>query len=98
MPAQSPTLSPTLSAITAGRVGGADVCAHGDVHADEAGCGGQPGADHEANRRSPAELVVEAEQKEGRDRDQADRHVLAPKIGSRTLLHCLADLAHALTA
>jgi len=82
----------------AGRLGGADVRAHRDVHPDEAGRGRQPGADQEADGGSPAELVVEAEQEEGRDRDQPDRHVLAPEVGSRTFLHRLADLPHPLVA
>ena len=82
----------------AGRLRGADVGADRDVHADEAGCGGQPCADQEPDRRSPTELVVEAEQEERRDRDEADRRVLAPKVGSRSFLHRLADLAHALAA
>src|SRR5205823_4915839 len=44
-----------------GCLGGARVRAHGDVHPDEAGGGGESRADQEADRRAPAELVVEAE-------------------------------------
>ena len=62
----------------AGGLGSADVRAHGNVHPDEAGGGGQPGADQKPDGGSPAKLVVEAEQEERRDRDEADRHVLAP--------------------
>ena len=49
----------------------AHVRADGDVHADEAGGGREHGADQEADRRAPAELVVEAEQQERDDRDDA---------------------------
>ena len=82
----------------AGRLRRPHVRAHGDVHADEAGGGRERSPDEEADRGSPAELVVEAEQEERRDRDEADRHVLAPEVGSRAFLHRLADLAHALVA
>src|SRR5207302_5806894 len=66
--------------------------------ADETGSSGEPGADQEADRGSPAELRVKAEQEERRDRDEADRHVLAREVGCRAFLHRLADLAHALAA
>ncbi len=45
-----------------------DVRAHGDVHPDEAGGGGQHRADEEAERRSPAEVVPEADADEDDDR------------------------------
>src|SRR5262249_55450542 len=79
-------------------LGGADVRAHSDVHADEAGSSRQRSADQEAHRRAPAELVVEADQEEGHDRDETDRRVLAPEVGGRALLYRAADLAHPLTA
>ena len=44
-------------------LGDADVRAHRDVHADEPGRGGERGADQEADRGPPTELVVEAEQR-----------------------------------
>ena len=54
MPVTVPPLNATDIAgdeAAAGRLGGAHVGAHGDVHADEAGRGGQRRADHEAERR-----------------------------------------------
>ena len=48
------------------RLGGACVRADGDVHADEAGRRREDGADQEAERRAPAELVVEADQQDRR--------------------------------
>src|SRR5581483_12466773 len=50
------------------------------------------------DRGSPAELVVEAEQEEGDDRHDRDRHVLAAEICRRALLDGAADLAHALVS
>ena len=82
----------------AGRLGGAGVRAHGDVHADEAGRGGEHGADQEADRRSPAELVVEADQEERHDRDDRDRRVLLAQVRRRALLHGARDLLHPLVA
>ena len=61
-PARNATLNAGRDAL-ARRLGGADVRAHGDVHADEAGGGREHGADQEADRGAPAELVVEAEQR-----------------------------------
>ena len=70
----------------------------GDVHPDEAGGGREGGADQEADRGAPAELVVEAEEEEGDDRNGGDRHVLAPQVGGRALLDRTADLLHPLAA
>ena len=64
------------------RLGRAGVRAHGDVHADEAGGRGEEGADDEAERGSPAELVVEAEQQERHDRDDRDRRVLLARYAA----------------
>ena len=75
-------------------LGGADVRADGDVHADEAGRGREHRSDEEADRRSPAELVVEAEQKERHDRDEGDRLVLPPEVRRGALLNGARDLAH----
>ncbi len=80
----------------AGRLRRPDVRAHGDVHSDEAGGRGQDGADEEAERRAPAELVVEAEQEERHDRDDRDRRVLLAKVGRGALLHGACDFLHPL--
>ena len=81
-----------------GGLRGAHVRAHGDVHPDEAGRGREHGADQEAERRAPAELVVEAEQQERDDRDDRDRQVLPPEVGRRALLDGARDLLHPLVA
>ena len=78
------------------RLGGANVRAHGDVHADEARRRGEHGADEEAEGRPPAELVVEAEDEERDDRDGGDGDVLAPEIGRSAFLDGARDLAHSL--
>jgi hypothetical protein len=80
------------------RLRGADVRPDGDVHPDEPGRRRQRRADQEADRRAPAELVVEAEQEERDDRDRGDREVLTPQVRLRALLHRALDLAHALVA
>ena len=82
----------------AGRLGRAHVRAHGDVHADEAGRGREHRADQEADRGSPAELVVEAEQQERHDRDDRDRRVLLAEVRGRALLDGAGDLPHPLVA
>ena len=76
----------------------AHVRPHGDVHADEAGGRREDGADQEADGRSPAELVVEAEDQERHDRDDRDRRVLAPEVRGGAFLHGARDLAHPLVA
>ncbi len=82
----------------AGSLGRADVRAHGDVHADEAGRRRERRADQEADGRSPPELVVEAEQQERHDRDAGDRDVLPAQIRRGAFLHGARDLLHALRA
>ena len=77
-------------------LGGPHVRADGDVHPDEAGGCGEDGADQEADRRSPAELVVEADQQERDDGDDRDRLVLAAQVRGRTFLDTARDLLHAL--
>ena len=77
---------------------GPHVRAHGDVHPDEAGRGRQDRADEKADRRRPAERVVEAEQQERHDRDDRDRLVLAAQVRGGALLHGARDLLHALVA
>ena len=96
-PARKATFERGLEPVLGG-LGGAHVRAHGDVHPDEAGCRGEHRADQEADRRPPAELVVEAEQQERDDRDDRDRHVLAAQVGGRALLDGARDLLHALVA
>ena len=81
-----------------GRLRGADVRAHGDVHADEAGGRGEDGSDQEADRGSPAELVVEADQQEGHQRHPGDRRVLAAEVCGRAFLDRLRDFAHPFVA
>src|SRR5450759_3496589 len=79
-----------------GRLSGADIRAHRYVHADESrGCR-KHRANEEANRRSPAELVVEADQEKRDHRDDGDRRVLLAQIGARALLDGVRDLAHPL--
>ena len=55
-------------------------------------------ADEEADRRPPAERVVEAEQEERHDRDDGDRRVLAAQVRGGALLHGARDLLHPLVA
>ena len=74
----------------------AHVRAHGDVHADEAGGRRERRTDQEADRRAPAELVVEAEQQERHDRDDAIGAVLAAQVRRGALLDGSRDLLHAL--
>ncbi len=76
----------------------AHVGAHGDVHPDEARGRRQHGADQEADRRPPAELVVEAEQEERHDRDDRDRLVLPAQIRVGAFLDGTADLLHPLVS
>ena len=78
------------------RLRGADVRAHGDVHPDEAGRGGEQRADEEADRGAPAELVVEAEQEERHDGHEGDGRVLLAEVRSRALLDGAGDLPHPL--
>ena len=80
------------------RLGGADVGANRDVHADEAGRRGEHGADEEADRGAPAELVVEADDEEGGHGDDPDRHVLAAQVRGCALLHRARNLLHPLRA
>ena len=96
-PARNATLSAGLSpsrAASAVR----DVRADRDVHPDEAGGRGEDRADQEADRGSPAELVVEAEQEERDDRDDRDRRVLLAEVRRGALLHGAGDLLHPLVA
>ena len=88
----------------ASSLGGAEVRAHGDVHADEAGGRREDGADQEADRRAPAkhrgreDVVIDPEQHERHDRNHRDRLVLLLQICRGAFLNCLGDLLHALIA
>ena len=82
---------------TAGqRLGGglrdADVGAHRHIHADEAGCPRQNGADGKAERHQPAER--NADQDEDHHADDADGGVLALEIGLRAFAHRRGNLLH----
>ena len=79
-------------------LGRAYVRAHRDVHADEAGGGGEDCTDCEADRRPPAELAVEPDHEERHDGDARDRHVLAAQVGRGALLDGAGDLLHPLVA
>ena len=74
------------------------VRAHRDVHPDETGQSREHRADEEAERGSPPELVVEAEQEEGHDRDDGDRRVLLAQVRRGALLDRAPDLLHLLVA
>ena len=88
----------------ASRLGRADVGAHRDVHADEAGRGRRHGADQEADRGLPAEQrrvdgrAEHADEDEEHHRDAGDDRVLPGEVCLRTLLDRAGDLLHALVA
>ena len=71
---------------------GADIRAHRDIHADEAGHARQNRADRESDRHKPAEQ--QADDHEDHDADDADGGVLALEIGLRALAHGRGDLLH----
>ena len=75
---------------------GADVGAHRNVHADEAGQARQHRADQEADRDQRAEEVPD--DGEDHDADDADRGVLALQIGLRAFAHRRRDLLHSRVA
>ena len=81
-----------------GRLGGADVRAHGDVHADEPRRSGEDRADREADRRPPAELAVEPDHEERHHGDARDRDVLPAQVGGGALLDRARDLLHPLAS
>ena len=66
---------------------------HRHGHADEAGRGGQDGADGEADGNGEAEEP--GAKGEDQDTDNGDRRVLAGEVGGRALLDRLGDLLHA---
>jgi Na+/H+-translocating membrane pyrophosphatase len=71
---------------------GADVGAHRDVHADEAGRAREHRADQEADRNLQAEEV--SQQDKDDDADDTDRGVLAAQIGLRAFAHRGGDFLH----
>ena len=71
---------------------GADVGAHRDIHADEAGGAGQDRADGEADRDQPAEQQPDHD--EDHDPHHADGGVLAFQISLRALTDGGGDLLH----
>ena len=75
---------------------GANVGAHRDVHADEAGSARKDGADREAERDAHAEEIGDDD--EEHDADDGDGRVLAPQIGLRAFGDRAGDLLHALGA
>ena len=75
------------------RLGGADIGAHRDVHANKACSAGQDGADGEANRHRPREQKPKDDEHD--DADSGDGHVLAPQIGLRPFRHRARNLLHA---
>ena len=74
------------------RLRGADVGAHRDVHADEAGSARQDRADGKAGGDQPAEEI--SDDQEDHDADDADRRVLALEIGLRAFRDCGGDFLH----
>ena len=73
-------------------LGGADIGAHRDVHADEAGGTREHRADQESERHQPAEEVRKDEK--DHHADDADRGVLALEIGLRAFAYRRRDLLH----
>jgi len=78
------------------RLGGAQIGAHGDVHADVAGAAREQGADQEAEGRPPVQ--GQAQDQEQHDADNGDGRVLPVQIGGGALLDGGGDLAHPLVA
>jgi hypothetical protein len=78
------------------RLGGADVGAHRDVHADIAGDAREEGADHEADRFGEPE--EEEDQHRHGDADHRDGGILAAEIGFRALLNGGGDIHHLFVA
>ena len=76
----------------------AKVRADSDVHADEARRGGEHCPDHEAERRTPTERVVEPDQNDRQDRDNGDPGVLLLQVRGGALLYGTRNLAHPLIA
>ena len=78
------------------RLGGADVGADRDVHADEAGHAGQDRTDGEADGDPDAKEVGDDDEED--DTDDRDRDVLPPEIGLRAFGDRAGDFLHALGA
>ena len=75
-----------------GGLRGADVRAHRDVHADEAGRTGEHRTDQEADRHKCAEQDPQPDEDDRAD--DRDRHVLAFEIGLRAFGDRGGDLLH----
>ncbi len=71
----------------------ADVGAHRDVHADEAGGARQDRTEEEADRHRKAEQPTDKQ--EDHHADDGDGHVLAAQVGGRALGDRARDLLHA---
>ena len=82
----------------AGGLRGAHIRANGDVHADEPGGRREQRTNEEADRRAPAELVVEPDGEERHDRDRGNRRVLLLEVRRGALLHGPGDRLHPLVA
>ncbi len=74
------------------RLGGANIGAHRDVHADEAGQAREDRADQEADRDQASEEVPDDQ--EDHDPDDRDGGVLALEIGLCALTHGARDFLH----
>ena len=66
-----------------GRLGGAHIGAHRDIHADEAGRAGKDRADQKSGREQPGN--EKAKGREDGNANNGDRRVLALQIGLRAL-------------
>ena len=76
-----------------GRLGGADVGAHGNVHADVPGQARENGTDREADGHCPV-AKAEAQDEEQHHADDRDRRVLAVHVGLCAFLDAGSDLLH----
>ena len=82
-----------------GRLGGAYVGTHSDVHADKAGSCRQNSADQEADSDLPATQVGhEQEDQEEDGSDNCHRSVLAAQVRGGTFLNGRCNLAHLVVA
>ncbi len=81
---------------SAGRFGGADIGAHGNVHADEACRAGQDGANQKTDCRCRAQ--EEEDDRRNHNPDHADGHILAAEIGLCPFLDRPRDRLHGFIA
>ena len=73
-------------------LGGADICQHGDAHANETGCERTECANYESNRRGV--ILKNEKQNENYYRDHADRLDLPIQICLRSFLHGCRNFPH----